>query len=72
MKTVAFVQIFVLCVFALIGAFLWPYVINEWLIYFGKEASVVWWQGAILGFIPVLGQIMLPVVVITWIAMMFL
>jgi hypothetical protein len=72
MKTVVAVQLAVIAIFGVIGAFAWPYVINEWLVFFGKEASVVWWQGLILGLIPALGQLGLPGAVITWIAMMFL
>lgn len=56
----------------LIGALTFPYMINTWLIYFGKEAVVTWWQGGLLGFVPGLGQVGIPGAVVTWIAMMFL
>jgi hypothetical protein len=57
---------------AAIGALCWPYSINSWLNYFGKPSMIVWWQGALLGFVPVLGQASIPIAVITWILMMFL
>lgn len=55
-----------------VGAVTFPYMINTWLVYFGKEAVVVWWQGGLLGFVPVIGQIGIPGAVITWIIMLFL
>ena len=57
---------------AVIGAFLWPYSINEWLVFLGKEPTVVWWQGAILGFVPFIGQATIPVAVMTWVLMLVL
>ena len=62
----------ILTICGIIGSFLWPYTLNEWLIFFGKEPNVVWWQGFILGFVPVLGQITIPAAVATWILMMFI
>lgn len=62
----------ILIISAAIGAFLWPYTINEWLVYFGNEPKVVWWQGALLGFVPYLGQATIPAAIITWILMLFL
>jgi ABC-type lipoprotein release transport system permease subunit len=57
---------------AVIGALLWPYTINEWLIFFDKEPVVLWWHGAILGFTPVIGQATIPAAVVTWILMLIL
>ena len=57
---------------AIIGGWLWPYSINTWLVYFGKESALLWWHGALLGFCPVVGQATIPVAVITWILMLFL
>ena len=59
-------------VFALIGALLWPYTINTWLEYAGKEPVIVWWQGALLGFCPGIGQITLVAAIATWVLMLFL
>jgi hypothetical protein len=59
-----------LLVSAAIGALLWPYTINAWLLYAGREAKVAWWQGALLGVCPFLGQLSIPAAVITWILMM--
>ena len=64
--------IFILFLSALIGTILWPYTLNTWLTFFGKTATVTWWQGAILGFVPFLGQATIPAAVVTWILMLFL
>lgn len=56
----------------IIGAFLWPYVINTWLVFFGKPESVLWWQGFLLGMFPGLGQMHILLAIVTWIAMKFL
>lgn len=64
--------VFVSAVFVIIGAILWPYTLNSWLVFFGKEASVVWWQGAILGFMPFIGQVTIPAAIVTWILLLFL
>lgn len=58
--------------FALVGALLWPWTINTWLEYAGKDPRVLWWHGALLGFCPVLGQLTIPAAVGTWILMLFL
>lgn len=57
---------------ALVGAFCWPYAINEWLAFAGKPTSVELWQGALMGLVPGFGLMSLPAAVITWIAMLFL
>ncbi len=57
---------------ALIGAFAWPYAINEWLTFAGRPMCVEPWHGAIIGLVPGFGWASLPVAVITWIAMLFL
>lgn len=54
------------------GAFLWPYSINAWLVYAGKEPAMVWWYGAIAGAFPPFGFISIPVSLITFVAMLFL
>ena len=66
------VSIIVLSICGIFGIFLWPYTLNTWLTFAGKEASVVWWHGAILGFIPPTCVIQFPLTIITWIAMLFL
>lgn len=55
-----------------IGAVLWPYTINTWLVYAGKPASIEWWMGGLIGLVPGLGQFSFPAAVITWIIMLFL
>ena len=57
---------------ALVGAYAWPYAINEWLMFAGKPPTVLPWHGALIGLVPAVGQMSLPAVVITWIAMLFL
>jgi len=61
-----------LLIFAAIGSVCWPYAINSWLLFFGKTHRIVWWQGALLGFVPWIGQASIPVAVVTWILMLFL
>lgn len=57
---------------ALIGIIAWPYTINSWLEYAGNEPQIVWWQGMILGLIPVFGEFTIPAAFATWILLMFL
>ena len=52
---------------AIFGFLLWPYTINTWLVFLGKPAMVVWWQGMILGIIPGIGTIGVISAFITWI-----
>ena len=54
------------------GAVLWPYVINTWLTYAGKEPCLEWWMGGIIAFVPGAGQVCLPAAFITFILMLFL
>lgn len=62
----------VLSLSGIVGAFCWPYSINTWLVYFHHAPKLVWWQGALLGYVPFLGQASIPVAVITWILMLFI
>lgn len=57
---------------AAIGAFLWPYAIETIGQMLGKEVAVAWWQGALLGFCPVIGQTTVPFAVAAWILGLFL
>ncbi len=72
MKSVIGIWIIVLIVSAIIGAMLWPYTINTWLVYFNKPPVFTWYYGALLGFVPYIGQLTIPLAVLTWIIMMFL
>lgn len=63
---------FILIVSCLIGMICWPYTLNTWLTFFSKPATVVWWQGAILGVIPFFGQLSIPAAIITWVLMLFI
>lgn len=69
---VGVVLLIIFSIGALVGAVCWPYTINTWLVFFGKEAVIVWWQGALLGFVPFVGQASIPAAVVTWILMLFL
>lgn len=53
-----------------IGALGWPYIINSWLFYCGKSASVTALNGFVIG-LP-LGFVSIPLLVATWIIMLFL
>ena len=55
-----------------VGGFLWTYTINAWLSYAGKETSIVFWQGGLIGFVPYLGHLSIPAAVITWLLLLFL
>ena len=58
-------------IFAL-GAWLWPYTINTWLVYADKSPVIEWWMGGLMGLVPGLGQSCIPVAFITFILMLFL
>jgi hypothetical protein len=58
---------------AIFGGLCFPYVINTWLVYFDKNQHVSWWQGVLIGImLPYSGKIDIPLVIATWIAMLFL
>lgn len=61
-----------LTISGIVGAICWPYTINTWLIFLGKEPSIVWWQGFLMGYVPFLGQVSIPASVITFVLMLFL
>ena len=56
----------------ILGAILWPYTINSWMEFAGKEPSIVWWQGALIGLVPILGPLSIPAAVVTWILLLIL
>ncbi len=57
----------------ILGGFLWPYTINEWLVFFGKEPKLTFWMGFVIGAIPTgLGQASIPAALLTWLVMMFI
>jgi hypothetical protein len=66
------VVLLLLSLSGIVGAFCWPYALNTWLVFFGKSASILWWHGFLLGYVPWIGQASLPAAVITWVLMMFL
>lgn len=64
--------IIIIIISMIINSFTFPYAINTWLTYMGKEASVVWWQGILIGLVPGIGQLGIAIAVFTWILMLFL
>lgn len=56
----------------IIGGFLWTYVINTWLVYFGYVPCVLFWHGFLLGIIPKVGHLSIVCSIITFIAMLIL
>lgn len=59
-------------IMGIIGIFLWPYSINTWLEFIGKEPVFTATQGFILGLIPGIGWSSIAIAVFTWILMLFL
>jgi len=72
MKYSCSVLLTVLVISAVMGSLCWTYSINTWLVFLGKEPIIKWYQGMLIGCVPYLGQISLPVAAITWILMLFL
>jgi hypothetical protein len=64
--------VFFMVIGAIIGCFAWPYTLNTWLVFVGKDPSIVCWQGALLGFCPIIGHLTIPACIITWILMLFI
>jgi len=59
-------------VFGGLGAWLWPYATNSWLMYCDKPPTMLWWHGGLIGLIPVLGQWCIPIGLITFLLLLFL
>ena len=59
-------------IFFVIGGLLWPYSIHAWGLIMHKEIHVEFWQGGLLGIAPIVGQLSIPIAIITWICMLFL
>lgn len=64
--------IIIMLIGLVIGGFCWPYVINTWLVYVGKTASVKFWHGMVISIIPSIGPLSLVLAAVTWILMLFL
>jgi len=52
-----------------LGALLWPYIVNSWFEYFNVGYRLVWWQGGILAFVPLVGKLTIPLAIVTFILM---
>ena len=54
------------------GGILWPYTIETWAGILNKPAEIVYWQGALLGFCPIIGQLTIPIAAVTWLLVLFI
>lgn len=61
-----------LCIAFALGAWLWPYTINSWLIYGGKPPVVEWWMGGLMALVPGIWRVCIPAAFVTFILMLFL
>lgn len=71
-SVIAAVWFLALLFWVLVNALCWPYTINSWLEYLGRDAAVVWWQGALIGFVPVVNKFAIGAAILTFILMMIL
>jgi hypothetical protein len=65
MKLTGFVFLLFMVIGAVIGAILWPWTINKWLVFAHKAPAVTWWQGALIGFVPYVGNLAIPIAFLT-------
>lgn len=65
-------MLILMVIHAIIGALLNPYTLNSWLVFLDKAPTVTWWQGALLGFAPIVGEATMPAAFVTWILMLVL
>lgn len=68
----AFIVTCILCANFILAALLWPFTINFWLDFAGKPDSFMWYHGLLLGFVPLFGQLCIPLSLITFIASFFI
>ena len=64
--------IIVYTLIAILGGYCWDYTISKWLVHFGKPDTFKLWMGICLGFVPTIGQLGMPLAVVTWIATFFM
>lgn len=57
---------------ACIGGWLWPYTVGFWTGYFGQLIVVPFFAGVILGLIPIIGYLTVPLAILTWVCSTFL
>ena len=55
----------------IIGAIFWPWVLNTLLVFAGKPAVVLWWQGGLLGMVPGFAYLGIIGAICVWIFMLF-
>ena len=56
----------------IIGALLFPYIFNAWLVYTGHTAVFLWWWGFILGNVPYCAKASIVGAIFTFIFMLFI
>ena len=59
-------------IMGIIGSFLWPYSVNTWLEFLGKDTALSGTQGFFLGMIPGIGWSSIAIAFATFILMLFL
>jgi len=64
--------VIILLLSGILGSILWPYSINSWLLFMGKDPVFPAWGGFLLGILPIFGQSVVAVAIVTWVLMMFL
>jgi hypothetical protein len=62
----------VIIVITIILGLCWCYTVNTWLIFFDKTPSLKLWQGIIIGLIPYLDKLSVPITILTFILMFFI
>lgn len=62
----------VMALLGVLGAVCWPYTINYWLVFLDKEPTMLWWHGVLMGYIPIMGQLVWPLAVLTWVLSLFI
>ena len=56
----------------IISGFCWQYSINHWLAFAHKPVVFPFWGAFLMGFVPVFGQLAVPVALLTWIVSFFM
>lgn len=70
--SIIFVILMIIVLSILFGGFCWTYSINTLLQWSGKAPTIVFWQGALLGLVPGLGQFSVVVASVIWIISLFI
>lgn len=60
-----------IAVICILSGLCWQYTITSWSNHLHKPVDIKLWQYILIGFVPVIGQLSLPLAVGTWIVMFF-